>query len=64
MGWSSGTDLVNEVALAIAEHVENPKVRTVLYEALISAAEAQDWDCQDEIDSDIDPVLNKLLHND
>lgn len=64
MGWSSGTDLVNEVALAIAEYVESPKIRAALYEALISAAEAQDWDGQSEVDSDIDPVLNKLLHND
>lgn len=60
MSWSSGTDLVREVAEAIRAHVADEVIRIPLYEALIDAAERADWDCHSEAKG-IDPVLDVVL---
>ncbi len=60
MGWSSGTDIVREVAEAINEHVSDVKTKRKLYKALVSACEDQDWDGQDEV-AGIDPILDRVL---
>jgi hypothetical protein len=60
MGWSGGTTLVEQVAHAINTHVPDAKTKKKLYQALISAAQDCDWDCENEVEG-IDPVLDKLL---
>lgn len=61
MGWSSGTDLVCEVATAIRTNVKDPKARKAIYQVLVNMAENADWDCQNEA-AGIDPILDKILH--
>ena len=62
MGWSSGTDLVREVAHAIYANVSDEVTRIALYEALVTAAEREDWDCHNEA-MGIDPVLDVVLES-
>lgn len=60
MGWSSGTELVEDVAKAIKKHVVDPKVKRKLYDALVTAAINQDWDNEDEV-MGLDPILDKSI---
>ncbi len=60
MGWSSGTELVEDVANAIKKHVTDPKVKRKLYDALVIAAINQDWDNEDEV-AGLDPILDKSI---
>ena len=48
MGWSSGSELFDEVILAIQPAVPDAVKRQAVYYKLITAFEAQDWDTQDE----------------
>lgn len=60
MGWSSGTELVEQVARSIKANVSDPAVRKQLYKDLVSAAENSDWDCQNEVEG-IDPILDRIV---
>lgn len=60
MGWSSGTDLVERVAVAVKNHVAEASVRKKLYKALVDAATDMDWDCLNEVEG-IDPILDQIL---
>lgn len=60
MGWSGGTGIVVKMAEAIKANVKDTKSRRALYEVLVSAAESEDWDCQNEA-TGIDSILDKIL---
>jgi hypothetical protein len=60
MGWASGSSIACEVGQAIRDNVKDKKARRACYEALVSALESEDWDCQNEA-TGIDPILDELL---
>lgn len=60
MGWSSGTELVEEIATAIKAYVGDADIKRKLYDALVSAAITQDWDNEDEVKG-MDPILDEAI---
>jgi len=60
MGWSSGTDIVRDMATAIRDNVTDEAIRRKLYDKLVHSAQSLDWDCEPEARG-IDPILDEVL---
>lgn len=48
MGWSSGSELFDEVIKAVQPRVPDAATRKAIYLDLIPAFEDHDWDTEDE----------------
>ena len=57
MGWSGGSDLMQETIEILKEHVEED-ARVAIYKRLIKAFENHDWDTIDEALEE-DPAFDK-----
>ncbi len=60
MGWSSGSEVAQDMVKAINRHVPDAKTKRKLYRALIDTLESQDWDTQDEACGE-DPIFDALI---
>lgn len=58
MGWSSGSELAQQLIEAIQGEVEDKASRRRIYKRMITALESFDWDTQEEA-LGIDPEFDK-----
>lgn len=60
MGWGSGSNLMDKVQHGLLDKDVSPETRKILYEILIPAMQACDWDT--ELDCmDYDPVYDETI---
>ncbi len=48
MGWSGGSSLMNVIINSVKKHIISPGLRVRIYQPIVDAFNAQDWDTQAE----------------
>lgn len=63
MGWCSGTEIFDEIVVAVNDiGLSRPKQRVIL-EALRDVMENHDWDCQPDSEFYDDEFVGEILGN-
>lgn len=60
MGWSSGTELMENFALRLKKSRINAEIRKKVYLILVDEMEAMDWDNVNEVEG-LDKALDEAL---